>query len=47
VEPGHGGQEISVDSNSRPEDLAVEVRELKKKLIDLEHRFEEFVKQFE
>jgi uncharacterized protein YceH (UPF0502 family) len=47
VEPGHGGQEISVDSNSRPEDLAVEVRELKKKLFDLEHRFEEFVKQFE
>jgi len=25
----------------------VEVRELKKKLLDLEHRFEEFVKQFE
>jgi hypothetical protein len=30
-----------------PAYLAVEVRELKKKLFELEHRFEEFVKQFE
>ncbi len=47
VEPDHGIQASSVGSKSRLEELELNVSELKEKLSDLEHRFAEFVKQFE
>ena len=47
VEPAQGGQASSAGSNSQLEELELLVRELEEKLFDLEHRFEEFVKQFE
>ncbi len=47
VEPAHGGEASSAGSNSRLEELELDVRQLEEKLFDLEHRFEEFVKQFE
>ena len=47
VEPDHGVQASSVGSKSRLEELELNVSELKENLSDLEHRFAEFVKQFE
>ena len=42
-----GAVAVGVKSNSRLEELELEVSDLRQKLLGLEHRFDEFVKQFE
>jgi uncharacterized protein YceH (UPF0502 family) len=47
AEPAQGGHSSSAGNDSRLEELELDIRELEEKLFALEHRFEEFVKQFE
>jgi uncharacterized protein YceH (UPF0502 family) len=47
LQPAHGDQASVVSGNSRQQVLELDVAELKERVSALEHRLEEFVKQFE